>query len=189
MTTFRSKAPRNRRRIWPWFAGAAGVALLLFGGLVLRARSFDLEAQPPLVASSGLPLTLPDGRAAKLGDLIRPGRPTVISLWASWCGPCRLEAPAIIQLRQRFGDRINLLYLNVRDETSSTEDLRNFLRGAGLSGIDFARLQTDNIAALTGASNNLVPRTLVYDRAGLPLAAITGYKPFALSRVAGLLQQ
>ena len=188
MTIFRSEtSPRKRRRVGPWLIGIAIVILLLVGGIMLRARSFDPVLPPPLVASASIPLTLPDGHRAMLGDLLKSDRPTVINLWASWCLPCRREAPAILELRQRFGKRINLLYLNVRD-TASREDLNQYLSEVGLPTDNYARLEDSKIAALTGASDNLVPRTLGYDRTGVPLAVSTGYKPLGIARVAGLLE-
>ena len=162
--------------------------LLFIGALIVRARSFDAGPLPPsLVQSADLPIELPDGRHAKLHDLIHFGRPTVISLWASWCGPCRREAPAVADLARRGGDRINLIYLNVRDESANRGDLTRYISAIGLPKKDYARLDDSRIADLTGAKDVLIPRTLVFNRTGAPIATVTGLKPFAFRRVAGLV--
>lgn len=40
------------------------------------------------------------------------GKPTVLVFWASWCGPCRQEAPEIASIAQQHGAAINLVGIN-----------------------------------------------------------------------------
>ena len=40
------------------------------------------------------------------------GKPTMLIFWASWCGPCRQEAPEIASIAQQHGAAINLLAVN-----------------------------------------------------------------------------
>jgi thiol-disulfide isomerase/thioredoxin len=183
MTTFRSK------KWWRLPAACLAVLAIAVVAILLKARSFDGAVPPSLLVNAGLPVKLPDGKTVTLGHLLRPNRPTVVNLWASWCGPCRREAPTVVDLHQRFGTRINLIYLNVLDESASREDLAGFLTQVGLPKDGYVIMDSSHIAALTGAADNFVPRTLVFDRAGAPLARITGYKPLALARVAGLVDQ
>lgn len=37
------------------------------------------------------------------------GRPMVVNLWASWCGPCREELPTLAQLSRTAGDRLRVV--------------------------------------------------------------------------------
>jgi cytochrome c biogenesis protein CcmG, thiol:disulfide interchange protein DsbE len=37
------------------------------------------------------------------------GRPMVVNLWASWCGPCREELPALARLSRSAGDRLRVI--------------------------------------------------------------------------------
>jgi cytochrome c biogenesis protein CcmG, thiol:disulfide interchange protein DsbE len=37
------------------------------------------------------------------------GRPLVVNLWASWCGPCREELPALARLSRTAGDRLRVV--------------------------------------------------------------------------------
>ena len=192
MTTFRSDRPavepRPKQRIWLWLGIVALVPLSVLMLRVGVARSFDFGTPPPLARSGQLPIILPDGSQAKLRDLVKPGRPTLITFWASWCGPCIMEAPKIAELRRQFGpDRLNILSLNVRDEDASREMKAQFLVDAGLAPEAYAVLADENIRVLANSEDVLIPRTLVFDRSGAPLARITGYKPLALDRVAGLI--
>ncbi|MBB3083511.1 TlpA family protein disulfide reductase [Geodermatophilus sabuli] len=47
------------------------------------------------------------------------GAPTVVNLWASWCGPCREELPLVQQLADEAGDRLRVLGLVSQDPASN----------------------------------------------------------------------
>ncbi len=63
------------------------------------AAPSDLSGVTPLECFTGGTLDL--GRA--------PGVPTVLNLWASWCGPCREELPLVQELADLGGDRVRVL--------------------------------------------------------------------------------
>ena len=44
----------------------------------------------------------PDGTTMKLSDL--RGNIVLLDFWASWCGPCRRENPAVVQLYEKYKD-------------------------------------------------------------------------------------
>jgi cytochrome c biogenesis protein CcmG, thiol:disulfide interchange protein DsbE len=61
-------------------------------------------------AHSDLPATVLPCFGGGTLDLGRaPGVPTVLNLWASWCGPCRDELPLVQQLADTAGDRVRVL--------------------------------------------------------------------------------
>ncbi|MGY1705950.1 TlpA family protein disulfide reductase [Geodermatophilus sp. SYSU D00697] len=47
------------------------------------------------------------------------GLPTVVNLWASWCGPCREELPLVQQLADEAGDRLRVVGLVSQDPASN----------------------------------------------------------------------
>lgn len=193
MTTSRSRERRSERGrgMSAGRALAAGLVLAfaLFAARLWSSRSFDSGPQPMALADArDLPVTLPDGRPARLGNAIRPGVPTVVSLWASWCGPCRKEAPTIAELRRRFGpSELNLVYLNVRDPDADRADLAYLTQAAGLPADGYVSMKDGALVQFTNDLGSAIPRTYVFDRAGAPVAMILGYKPMALARVAGLV--
>lgn len=44
------------------------------------------------------------------------GKPTVINLWASWCGPCREELPLLAKAHRELGDRVQILGIDFADD-------------------------------------------------------------------------
>lgn len=57
-----------------------------------------------------------DGRKWSLADL--KGKVAFINLWATWCGPCRMELPYVQKLREQMKDRkdVVILTLNIDEE-------------------------------------------------------------------------
>ena len=51
-----------------------------------------------------------DGSTLKLSDY--RGKPTVLVFWASWCGPCRKEAPDVVRVAKSYGQRVNIVSIN-----------------------------------------------------------------------------
>ena len=44
------------------------------------------------------------------------GKPTMLVFWASWCGPCRQEAPDVVKVHKSYGTRINLVGINAGEK-------------------------------------------------------------------------
>ena len=62
------------------------------------------------VADGDLPATVFECFGGGTLDLSRaPGVPTVLNLWASWCGPCREELPLVQQLADAAGEQVRVL--------------------------------------------------------------------------------
>lgn len=69
------------------------------------------DAAPPFEA----PLLEGEGVLA-LEDL--DGKPVVLNFWASWCAPCRDEAPLLKEAHERYGDEVAFVGINIRDARS-----------------------------------------------------------------------
>ncbi len=73
---------------------------------------------------------LPSFDLAKLQELLGQlqGTPVVVHIWASWCGPCRLEGPLLEQAVKTYGDRVQFLGVDIMD---SRDSARGFMREFG----------------------------------------------------------
>ena len=55
------------------------------------------------------------------------GRVVIVNFWATWCPPCREEIPEMIDLANRFGDRLQIIGVS-EDDDATPEEVRDFAR-------------------------------------------------------------
>lgn len=46
-------------------------------------------------------------------DQVTDGKVTVVDFWAPWCGPCKMMAPVMEQMEQKYGDQIKFVKFNI----------------------------------------------------------------------------
>lgn len=51
-----------------------------------------------------------------LGQLASTGVPVVVNIWASWCGPCRVESPNLVKAANRHGMQVQFLGVDILDK-------------------------------------------------------------------------
>jgi thiol-disulfide isomerase/thioredoxin len=94
------------------------VALLTLTGCASEQENADVDP---------LPVTTPDDIQAFLEESTQP---VVLNVWASWCIPCRSEAPLLERAHQQFGDEIKFVGVNVADTQAGA---REFIAEFGLT--------------------------------------------------------
>jgi cytochrome c biogenesis protein CcmG, thiol:disulfide interchange protein DsbE len=89
------------------------------------------------------------------------GYPIVANVWASWCGPCRVEFPVLQDLAARYGKRVAFIGINSQDGDDTAS---SFLAEAPVPYPSYTDPDS-KIADSIGASRGL-PDTAFYDASG-----------------------
>jgi cytochrome c biogenesis protein CcmG, thiol:disulfide interchange protein DsbE len=155
--------------------GMGGIVLLV--GVVAVAAVFGLAlidrnaGQPTSGPAPDFTLTTLDGQDVRLSDL--RGQVVVINFWASWCVPCRDEAPALQAVWERYRDR-GVVLLGVA-WTDTERNARAFIDEFSQNypnGLDLGT-RIGELYGITG-----VPETFVIDQQG----QVVGFYPIALQQ-------
>jgi cytochrome c biogenesis protein CcmG/thiol:disulfide interchange protein DsbE len=133
----------------------AVVGLLVFGLVSKGSSRITVGERAP---STALP-RLEGGGTGSLAHY--RGRWVLVNFWASWCIPCRQEAPALEEFqRQHAGARFTVLGIDTRD---LTDDGRTFADKYGLS---YPQLRDGDGGAAHDFGTTGVPENFLIDPAG-----------------------
>lgn len=171
------------------------LAMLIGGSVVTYSHSAFLSAAPVLRTAVALGGQAPGFRLKDLsGDTITleryRGVVVMVNFWATWCGPCRVEMPAMESLYKMF-PRKDFEILAVSTDAQGAVVTRPFRQELGLS---FPILHDPDfqIARLYGAHLGL-PVTFLLDRQGVIRHRIPGaldwQAPQAVELVARLIRE
>jgi thiol-disulfide isomerase/thioredoxin len=152
--------------------GVVVLALVLIGLAPRGGRSGGGEPKPgPRTGSASRPLSgkTTDGRAVSLADF--KGKVVLINFWATWCGPCREEMPAIIALHKKYKDR-GLVVLSIASD-DTPEPVDALLKD---NPLPFTVIYGTDDMKRTYAVNAL-PTTVLIDKSGQIVYDIDGYDP------------
>lgn len=147
-----------RLRVWrtlraPVLAGALAGVVLWVGGSHLLAAWQEQRMPLPAVQVADL-----QGRTIDLQQF--RGRPVVLNLWASWCGPCRREMPVLAAAQQAHAE-VQFVFLN---QGEAVDDVQAFLRSEKLT---LGNVLLDEAAsASTVLGVQAYPSTLFFDAEG-----------------------
>jgi thiol-disulfide isomerase/thioredoxin len=64
-----------------------------------------------------------DGEVVTLSEL--RGKTVLVNIFASWCGPCRAEAPHLVQVDNELGEEVIFVGLNLQESTEAVAGFRD----------------------------------------------------------------
>ena len=116
--------PVVRRRRWGWWL-LAGVVLVGASVAVAITTDDSLGKMPGTIRLTGeaKTFTLEDvrvGRPPVSLESLR-GKPVVLNFFASWCGPCIREMPAIQAMAERYKDKVHFVGVTFNDRRDAAK--------------------------------------------------------------------
>jgi len=99
------------------------------------------------------------------------GKPLIINVWASWCGPCRAEMGSLERLSRRYGGKqFNIIGISTDDDANAAA---NFIIQSQITFDNYldSKLVLEN---MLGA--NAIPLTVLVDANGRVLQKVRGSK-------------
>ena len=129
-------------------------------------------------------LSLPNlTRAGRSSLSDHQGKIVLLSFWASWCGPCRIELPALEKAWQQYRNKdVVFLAISVDEDPLAAE---RFLQEVPLSFPSLIDTQGDVSGGTWRVSS--LPTTMVLDRKGVVRSRHLGYTPQQLQQSLNLI--
>lgn len=118
-------------------------------------------------AMPGETITGPDGQPTTLAAL--RGRPVLVNLWATWCGPCVAEMPTLTRLADREKERLAVVIVS---QDTAGANLAPFLERAGATTLPSYRDPENGLGF--AYNSGLLPTTILYDAEGRELWRMAG---------------
>lgn len=92
------------------------------------------------------------------------GKPLIVNFWARWCGPCRVEIPELIAIRQAHKGKLEVLGIGIEDKADAAKE---FARAYEMDYPVFvARDKGIPLMQALGNTKGGLPFTIVIDRNG-----------------------
>ncbi|HXM35891.1 MAG TPA: TlpA disulfide reductase family protein [Pyrinomonadaceae bacterium] len=179
------KSQGNQERFWTPLRVALTVvvfSLIAVAG-ISSCNSSDERENRPVATQQGtlLPanvrsakLRTADGGTISLADY--SGKVVLVNLWATWCGPCRVETPELVRLHKEFQSQgVEMVGLSTENPDASAANVKNFVKAfqvdyhVGWAPSDVAIW----LMELTG--RNAIPQSFIISREGRVLKQFVGF--------------
>lgn len=157
---------RRRRLIWGRMMATVAIAALIVSACAPSRADYVASGPgvPFPTAGSFLPAAVREFDSIVAGA---KGKPLVVNLWASWCGPCRVEAPLLARAARRYAD---VRFLGV-DSKDGAGPAKAFIRRYEMS---YPNLFDPDGAIADALGLRGYPTTYVFDRRGKLIASVVG---------------
>jgi len=112
----------------------------------------------------------PDGKPVNIAAF--KGKPLLVNLWATWCGPCVKELPSLDRLAARAPDKLKVLIVNQDAKAQAVDPVPAWWDKAKLANLELYRDDKNNLGFAYGGG--MLPTTVLYDAQGKEVWRIIG---------------
>ncbi len=135
------------------------------------AVSAETEVSPEQETSAGyyqigdkmedFTITTYDGKEVSLYKVLEQKEMVLLNLWASWCGPCGAEFPAMQEAYEQYQDKVEIIALST-EVTDTDEVLATYAQGKGMTFC----VARDTAGVDARFDHMYIPTSVVVDRFG-----------------------
>ena len=95
----------------------------------------------------------------------------IINFWATWCPPCIKEIPDLLEIQEKFEEKVKLIFISV--DSSPEKVIPNFIKKNKFKNFD---VYTDQkFLASKNLNIKIMPTTIIVNKELFEIARITGY--------------
>jgi len=148
--------------------------------LIPASDSAPAHFQVPLVGKAAPNFTLTDLKGNRVSLSSYRGKAVQLNFWATWCAPCKIETPWLIELEKQYGPRgfevlgVSFDDLNKDDPKELAKDKAEIVRGAALLHIPYPVLIDGDSIGKAYGDVDVFPTSFFVDRKGTIVAASVG---------------
>ena len=139
----------------------------------LLSLCLNVDAQDNLLPTANLNTI--DGRNIEIQKYSQEGNPKLISLWATWCGPCRMELKALDKVYPEWKEKYNV------EIVAASVDIPPMLNSAKAmferNDWDFTFLHDVNQEFISALGIRGIPFSILVDGEGQVQSVQQGYFP------------
>lgn len=112
------------------------------------------------------------GKSFKLSDY--KGKVILLNLWATWCGPCRMEMPELVKISEEFkGQDFEVIGLNISPDRDSPERIKLFIKQFEIPYT--IGMADEDLAFLLMSESSSIPQSFLITRDGKIYRRFIGY--------------
>ena len=152
----------------------AAVFVLIMAGALIGYQALserfapgaaDIEQSQELKKATDMELLDYDGNEVMLSAYF--GKPIVVNLWATTCGPCRNELPAFEQAYKEYGDEVEFMMVDRINGVSETIDgVKQYVSDGGYTFPVYFDTYYENSGKGGIGGISSIPRTMFIDSEG-----------------------
>lgn len=133
--------------------------VLVAAGVYLFTRPVNPTSTSAQAEAPNFTFALLDNKQVKLSDYLDK-KPVVLNFWASWCPPCRQEAPVLAKVARKYDDKVQFLGVVVNDTPEKAKSFEREFDVPYPSGLD------DNGSISTAYKVSAIPKTFFISKDG-----------------------
>ena len=145
---------------------------------IMISRKQQPPRPPDAVKAPDFLLSTTDGISISMDNLL--GKVILLTFWGTWCAPCRMEIPDLINLHEKYnGDGLEVVGVTI--SSGSMENISDFVERWKINylvltdiGNDETLMLTDEYSRVTGRPITGVPSTFIIDRDGYIVKSYIG---------------